>query len=405
MKPQIYRLVVVVTILLFLTGCSGINGQSTQRDVFTQTTTQEAVTKTQSPSDSEKISPDLIFSRMSSLLSLTSPPTVTTIPVQNASPPQGRLPVFVNFTGMESRQQVESPAYVTGIGNVVYEESLRNSGDEFQLILAHEYVHIVQRGNNQLETVTQINRQDPLLFDSRITTTAVSEGSAVFVTEAYRVQYVRDAQSRPEIRRGDYQNRTGIAKLSAGAYYFGYEYINNSIGTPSQLTSIYSSPPETTEEIIHQLPPGSEPVPSLNTTIEPGLWDQNPTNIQAGEMYIRSMLGSYLREEAAAQGSSGWGNDSAYTFTNGDQTSIVWVTKWDTESDAREFETTASEYLTMRGEQIDIGWNIDLDTDRTTASIYTPTNDTVILMFGPENTNRQTRIFTNGSGITIEYPE
>ncbi|HET9225587.1 MAG TPA: hypothetical protein VFR31_02905, partial [Thermoanaerobaculia bacterium] len=105
-------------------------------------------------------------------------------------------------------------------------------------------------------------------------------------------------------------------------------------------------PPRSSEQILHPEKwhtKRDDPVvlhwPDLSGAL-PG-WTK-AAEAQLGELTIRTLLrGSLKKEERAIQAAAGWGGDRFAVYEKEGARLLAWVTEWDTEADAREFQSAA----------------------------------------------------------------
>lgn len=249
--------------------------------------------------------------------------------------------------------------------------------------LAHEYVHVVQMRQNALRTMTS-SLERPLEQDELAVIKAIQEGSAQYVDREYGERYMTNAS---EGYGTWYRNSETLTKLFLGSYYFGARYVNATIDSPRTLEQVYENPPRTTEELVHALEPGSEPVANLSVTVVTDR--QNRTEGRLGELFVRTTLATSVNETTAARAADGWGNDQRVAIGTGDETEYAWVLRWDDAANATEFERGIDAYLDSKG-----GLNASVRVDRVAP-------ETTVLFVGSESFVADASVDGTNGTVTI----
>jgi hypothetical protein len=232
---------------------------------------------------------------------------------------------------------------------------LRDYGVPQEVVLAHELVHALQF---QHELLTPSRQQLRSQFsrwttDSRLVTTALVEGDAMWVTEQYFARYAPG--------EGNYTvsayNRT-LARaawphsLAGTPYYYGYEFYAQVGSSPEERSAAIENPLQSTAELLHPgesiergtLPPPPE-IPE----------DSDLTRYHAdtlGELVVRHSLRiNGLSFSRAAEVADGWTNDRMYYYAAAGAAGPAthWVTVWQDEREAREFATAWRSMLDAQG--------------------------------------------------------
>mgnify|MGYP000176886546 CR=1 FL=1 len=228
-------------------------------------------------------------------------------------------------------------------------------------ILAHEYVHAVQFrqvDGNRTEFLDRISRRDSLGIQRTLI-----EGSAVAVEDAYTREYL--GFSAIERRCTEYRNGTPYERYAGQAYCFGGRYFAETLDSPSEVLTPNTTLPNTTEQLLH---PETTGQPANLTVVDetPTDWHTPASFDRQGELFVRTVLGTELPEERAAEAAAGWGNDRLVTVT-GDTEGYIWVLRWDSDADAAEFERAFADYLDARGNRTADGWRAEGEQYRLTA--------------------------------------
>lgn len=306
---------VACCLLLVVAGCQGLpaDGSETRDPASTvqttsPTTAEPSTESTGSPNTSAQTTesprtisveggslpydPDDVWARVESMrgVDVGKPLTVRVESISGdlASDP----PPFDRALGVEAPPE---PLLARGVtptvadGNVVKLDADRiDTRVALEGTLAHEYVHVVQMRNRVPESLWASFGDSPTL-DDRFAYRAVLEGSADYVETRYRRQYLPDSAGAIEDR---YRNATSTAKRVLAPYYFGARYVNATVESPTALDAVYESPPQTTEELIHRLPPGSEQPAPLDVSVATDL--EHTNRGQFGELFARSLFGTGL---------------------------------------------------------------------------------------------------------------
>jgi hypothetical protein len=289
----------------------------------------------------------------------------------------------VNVTERVTRQK---NGYVTGLGSIVLFVGENASTVEELLLVAHELTHYVQ---------LQTGRQQRLIeavggaatTDQRYAVRAVIEGGAVVTTNAYLDAYADTSVTNSEMYTGLQSALPDghIAAYENSKYVTGDAYMDSRSDTPSDLAAVYDSPPTTSEQLLHRLPPDAEPPTPLSVTVETGEpWVTSGAD-RMGEAFVRTALEGAVGPERAAAAAAGWGNDTVRFLRPTDgagETAFVWTLRFDDATNQSEFQTAYRGSLDQRGTRIDDRWTLD---DNVSAGMYAPTDRTSVVVFGPQS--------------------
>lgn len=306
--------------------------------------------------------PALTFARTQRQLGTNvSPPA--TIELKNIShlSKVGDSPELFQLLGVESGpKRADGPegtvvAYSTN-DKVVLNTDISSTDSELESVLAHEYTHIVHRNTGDFEALySEVRNSSGKSLDATTTLQAISEGGASYEKDAYQRTYQIRPRTELEIKADQYQQTMGSTKYAYGKYYFGERYVKHLIDTPRRLSSVFQNPPQTTEEIIHLLSPGSESPVSLSVNATDSEWNVTGQETN-GELFVRAALDAELNRSQTDRAASGWGNDRRVSFKNGDKRGVAWTLRWDDASDATEFVRAMTAYLDRYSEQTNDGW-------------------------------------------------
>ncbi|WP_128476448.1 hypothetical protein [Halorussus pelagicus] len=232
------------------------------------------------------------------------------------------------------------------------ESDLTDHGVSQEAVLAHEFVHALQF---QHDLLTPSRRQfrsafDRWTTDSRLVTTALVEGDAMWVTQQY---LDRDGESDYSV--GEYNRTLTRAawphSIAGTPYYYGYEFHEAAGSSAANRSAAIERPPNSTAELLH---PGEEieraPLPDSPEISG----DRNLTRYHTdtvGELVVRHALRlNGLRFARAADAAEGWTNDRMDYYA-ADETGPAtrWVTMWESGDEAREFAAAWRDLLDASG--------------------------------------------------------
>ncbi|MFD1526574.1 hypothetical protein [Halolamina salina] len=258
-------------------------------------------------------------------------------------------------------------------------------------ILAHEYVHAVQfqrASENRTTFLDRVTERDS--FGIR---RALIEGSAVYVEDAYTRRFL--GFSAIERRCAEYRNGTAYERYAGQAYCFGGRYFATQLDSPSELLSSNVTLPNTTEQLLH---PGTSDPPANLTVVDetPADWSTPASYPRRGELFVRTVVGTELPEDRAAEAAAGWGNDRVVRVSR-ETEGYVWVLRWDTAADATEFENAFADYLDARGNRTADGWRVDDDRYR----LATVDDRTVAVVTGNETFVDSVSVRGEGGNVTV----
>jgi hypothetical protein len=141
-----------------------------------------------------------------------------------------------------------------------------------------------------------------------------------------------------------------------GAYLSGMAFVKavRARGGSTAVDALFRKPPQSVEQILHPEKFFAGEVPARLSAKLPASWAsagfKEYTSGVWGEMNARIILQELnVPKEVAVQASEGWGGD-AYVTARGPAGGLswIWVTRWDTEKDAREFRDAASKSPSLK---------------------------------------------------------
>jgi hypothetical protein len=238
-----------------------------------------------------------------------------------------------------------------------------------EAVLVHELTHALQDQHFHLETFATGQPLD----DADVAKVALIEGDATLVMMDFFAEmslatlpgieetlgsFLSDPRKLLESTPG-FPSVPGAAELASApawfqdtllfSYFEGFQFSLSARRKGGQALldhAFTKDPPRSSEQILHpekwhtkRDDPVVLPWPDLSRTL-PG-WTK-ATEAQLGELTIRTLLrGALKKDERAAQAAAGWGGDRFAVYQKGNDRLLAWVTEWDTEADAREFQSAA----------------------------------------------------------------
>lgn len=418
-------------LLVVLAGCGAQEvGSPGSAEVGTETTTGPTADATDGSATADPtigyrggdlaFAPEPVFDRAETLLGENATPP-TEVTVENATtwfggnvserrPPSG-TGRFGLLLGVEpERNHTDLRATPNGatdaFGGVrIYPGE--GSAAALEVVLAHEFVHVVQFQRDRVSEVRQ--RVGSGTTDGRWTARSVVEGVAVWAETRYVERYDVDAPTGGERTATLYeQARPGTPfRYGQSAYLFGYDYVRNRTQGLDAVDEVYGAPPTTSEQVIHELPPGVEPAANLSVLPRGGGEWRGTVKDTLGEAYTRVVLanGVPLAESRAA--AAGWGNDRLVTYRDEPtaNASYVWVTRWDTAADATEFAAAMNGTFDAAGDRRGNGDRWGLDGSDAMASLERPDETTVVVTVGETALHAALTVSLDGSTVVLATNE
>ena len=293
---------------------------------------------------------------------------------------------LLGFRVSEGRERaLTAAAYVATPETVVINEAVLADEADAESTLAHESVHVVQYRTGAFERIAGTAATPPGSTAERLLQAAIVEGSATYVEGAYVRRHASEAPSPPESLRTRTANGSPAERLGVAPYLAGARYVDARVSGPGEVRRVYDDPPRTAEELLHDRPPGSEPVAPL--TVRDASGDGWTSDAEAtdtyGELFVRVTLETGVDEATAGDAAHGWGNDVRRRFvaTDGDgegagegstRTGYAWAIRFDDDANATAF---AAAFET---------WREARPANASTVRLVRPAPETVVFLLGDE---------------------
>lgn len=353
-----------------------------------------------------EVDPGVVYARLQTLRD-TDQPAPAAVLVRNASRSAPQRPPIWRYLNVSTgpveglnRSAFPFEGFVTPRGSVVVFPHEPNETIH-RLLVAHELTHYLQLQSGLQSTVVGEVGTDTT--DGGYVIRSLVEGDAVFTTD----EYLADSTSS-EVRNAPFYDRLQsllppghVARYGNSRYVLGHAYVRTYAEDPAGVADLYGSPPRTSEEILHRLPPGSEsPVPLSVDRSVGGDWRYVGSD-RMGEAFVRYALESEVGPERSATAAAGWGNDSMeiYRPVGGGDPGYAWVLRWDDAADASTFERTATDAFDRLGEASDGAWQFA--GGNVTASVHRPGDRTVVLLVGPRSFPAAATVGGDGATVTL----
>ena len=287
-------------------------------------------------------------------------------------------------------------AYTAGENDTVYLYEGSNGDD---VLLAHEFVHVIQGRMNWSDRVIDGLRQPDGNYtsDGIRTYRLLSEGGATYVESRYQEHYTNPILNASQNQKYRYQSAdSALEMLNIGRYYLGTEHVDRQVSSPRALGVVYESPPISTEQVLHD---SDDPIADLNVSVAPGAWREHSSD-RHGELFVRAVLREELNRSTAVDAAAGWGVDRRVTYARGNETGTVWALRWDDAENATEFETALGRFLDERSVRED---GLRHATDRNaTYRVVRPTDETVVLLLGDETFVGAADVSGTTANVTVD---
>ena len=371
---------VVLCALLVVAGCAAPAGEAPVASApTTDVSRTNATTTTPSAGDAPEhvvvdgdlpVDANRTFDRVAGLLDADYAPT--SVIVEDLSSQQTAsfdgVPFFSVFGVTDPGGAGTGPAGLTTLDATVYLSPAAADSARVEQVLAHEFVHVAQVREDMVPWFGGL-APPPASVDEQFVRRALVEGAAVYATDAYtRANQLTTGLQSAEMASA-YADAGAAGRFLFGQYYFGFQYANATLDDPAAIPALYEDPPATSEQVLH---PESEDAPlGLDVTVNTESFDRvRSQTSRAGEFLTRVVLRQTTRRSTAREAAAGWGTDDVVAFDTPNGSSVAWVTRWDTASDADEFAAAAR---TLDDRPGDVAYRTERLTD-----------DTVVVFAGTE---------------------
>lgn len=236
-------------------------------------------------------------------------------------------------------------------------------------IIIHELTHALQDQHFDLESLPSKKTNDD---DFSMAVNGLIEGDATNVMVEYAIEkygvgekeYIDTFITQMRKSFESYHEEENIplilAKSWAFQYIEGFSFVREiSDGNWQNVNESFEKLPLSTEQILHpQKYLGSEDLPMdlVLPSLDRFLGDEwrRLDNSNVGEYQIGVLFEKFFpsseSESSNLKARNGWDGDSYYTYYNreDEELALVWLTTWDTEKDAEEFEERYTKLLTKK---------------------------------------------------------
>ncbi|WP_436901179.1 hypothetical protein [Halovenus halobia] len=290
--------------------------------------------------------------------------------------------------------------YTLGLGSVAVYVSPNATRNEAEMLLAHELTHYIQFQNERQQALAA--ELDIQTVDGSYVLRSLLEGPAVVATDNYLREFSENGTlNSPYYDREQKRYPPGhIGRWSNSRYQIGTDYVTSQIGSLSDIGEIYEDPPTRSRELLD---PDAGQRPALATVLEHDR-EQISSN-RLGAAFTRFGLESHVDPSRAEAVAEGFGTDTLYQYSSGQDTygNYVWVTRWESEADAERFNATITDYFDARGNQTTEGWR--LSELGLTVEVRSAGADTRALVVGSASFVDETVISGRQGAVTIESDE
>lgn len=212
---------------------------------------------------------------------------------------------------------------------------------------AHEFVHFLQQDHFDIKKLDDETDDDS---EASSALTALIEGDATLAGQLYAQSFLDPRKINQEaLEIIDTIDRSAIPFVLQESLSFPYSngllFVRqlHLTGGWKAVNDAYADPPKTTEQILH-FDKYTKREPALAVALPDGLaarlgdgWKLAKTDVM-GELSYRILLDAHLPKGDAIRAAAGWGGDKLLYFKGPTGEKVVAVpTRWDTQSDAKEF--------------------------------------------------------------------
>lgn len=219
-----------------------------------------------------------------------------------------------------------------------------------EMVLAHELTHALQDQHFSLKDRLRSSSND----DKTLAFHAVAEGDATLGGFGYLFGGIDDKSLdliNQTVRESMQEARSALSDVPEAIieellfqYYGGISFVSRLLrekGWPG-INRLYSSPPLSTEQILHPEkyldlpdPPTRMELKDISILFDSD-WKEIENNV-LGELMVQVLFKRFLSEEEAKVVANGWDGDRFVAFQHGKEIAFIWATVWDFSRDAEEF--------------------------------------------------------------------
>ena len=231
-----------------------------------------------------------------------------------------------------------------------------------EMVLAHELTHALQEQHFSIGERLEILGND----DKTLALRCVVEGDALLAGFGYLFGFLDEeniAQVNDSVLGNIDEARSTLSDEIPVAimeqllfqYYGGVSFISRYLNERGWLgiNRIYSDPPLSTEQVLHPEkyidnpdPPTRISLGALSLLFSAG-WTEIEDNI-LGELMVRVLFTEFFSKKIGESVADGWDGDRFIAFRDGDKTSFIWASVWDSTDDAKEFAENYKKLLSMK---------------------------------------------------------
>ena len=231
-----------------------------------------------------------------------------------------------------------------------------------EMVLAHELTHALQEQHFSIGERLELLGND----DKTLALRCVVEGDALLAGFGYLFGFLDEeniAQVNDSVVGNIDEARSTLSDEIPVAimeqllfqYYGGVSFVSRYLNERGWLgiNRIYSDPPLSTEQVLHPEkyidnpdPPTRISLGALSLLFSAG-WTEIEDNT-LGELMVRVLFTEFFSKKLGKSVADGWDGDRFIAFRDGDKTSFIWASVWDSTDDAKEFAENYKKLLSMK---------------------------------------------------------
>lgn len=219
-----------------------------------------------------------------------------------------------------------------------------------RMMLSHEMTHALQDQSFDLKKFPlEVKDND----DLTLSTSALIEGDATLLMTLWYMQHAMQNMDISSLFKdlGSMITQNTEQLAAAPAYFretllFPYQQGNEFVmalytsGGYGAINKAFAKPPVSTEQILHpeKFTQREDPIAVKLPDLKLDGWKPVFANV-LGEFGMRVLLEQNLTKFEASRAAMGWGGDRYEVFKDANgKLALLWVTVWDTDNDAQEFQ-------------------------------------------------------------------